>query len=264
LFCAGDLDFTLLPQHRELLIFLDGELLARGIQVFGAHLHLGVLLHVVALLAARFSLLGQAGQTFRVKSVVRVEELFVGLVQAGQRHGLQLQAILLQVFGHGVLHGLHKVSALVLQLLDGHGSGGCAQRIDELVFHQLLEFIGAHRAGAQRLCGNADRLGRLLHAHEESGRHVHPHPVFGDQAFALAALHFELERVHVDQHALMEDGQHDGATIHDHLLAPQARAHKGRFFGGSLVQPGKDDADGQQAQQGNACNQQEVEHVAHG
>jgi hypothetical protein len=71
-------------QGGELLVLLDRELLARGIEVLGAHQDFRVLLHVVALLAAGFGLLGEARQALGVEGVVGVEELLVGLVEAGQ------------------------------------------------------------------------------------------------------------------------------------------------------------------------------------
>ena len=187
---ARGFDLALLRQRGELLILLDGELLARGLQVLGAHLHLGVLLHIVALLAAGLGLFRQAGQALGIEGVVGVKELLFGLVQAGQRDGFQLQAVLFQVLGNRVLNGLHEVAALVLQFLDGHRGGGGAQRIHKLVFHQRFELFGAHGARAQGLGGDAHRFFGLLDAHEEGGRHVHAHAILGDQALFGAAHHF--------------------------------------------------------------------------
>ncbi|MNT71557.1 hypothetical protein D3C72_2100530 [compost metagenome] len=103
----------------------------------------------------------------------------------------------------------------------------------------------------------------MLDAHEEGRRHVHAHAVLGDQAFLGAAHHFELQGVHVHQHALVEHRQQDGAAIHDDLLATQAGAHEGGLLGGALVQACKDDADGQQRQQGNGGDYAQFEQVGH-
>ena len=126
-----------------------------------------------------------------------------------------------------------------------------------------LEFLGAHGARAQGLGGDAHGFLGLLDAHEEGGRHVHPHAVFGDQAFLGAAHDFQFQRVHVHQHAFVEHRQQDGTTIHDDLLAPEAGAHEGGFLGGALVQARKNDADGQQRQKGDAGNAAHFDQVVH-
>ena len=62
---------------------VDGQLQPRGFEVLGAHLHLGVLLDVVALLAARLGLLGQPRQALGVEGALpRVDVQIVGVDQA--------------------------------------------------------------------------------------------------------------------------------------------------------------------------------------
>ena len=56
------------------------------------------LLDVVAQLAPRFDVLDQLGQAFGVEAVRRIEELKVGLVEIGDRHRFEFEAVLLQGF----------------------------------------------------------------------------------------------------------------------------------------------------------------------
>jgi len=130
--------------------------------------------------------------------------LLVGLVQAGERHRFQLQAVLFQIFGYGVLYRLHEVTAHVLQVLDRHGGSGGAQRIHKLVFHQRFELFRAHGAGTQRLRCGTDGFFGLLDAHKEGRCYIDTHAVFGNQAFLTLAQYFQLQRVHVYQYTLVK------------------------------------------------------------
>ena len=71
----------------------------------------------------------------------------------------------------------------------------------------------------------------------ELGDDIDPHAVLGDERPLAPALHLQAQRVHVDRDDLMDDGQHEGAAVHHHLLAAEAGAHEGRLLGGPAIEP---------------------------
>jgi hypothetical protein len=101
---ARDLDLALLAQARVLALAVDLERELLGLEVLVADRDQGVLLDVVALLLALLDRLGEARQALGVEGVARVEELHAGLVELGQRHRLELEAVLGQVLGHRLAH----------------------------------------------------------------------------------------------------------------------------------------------------------------
>ena len=103
--------------------------------------------------------LGQARQALGIEGVRRVEELHVGLVGAGERHRLQLEAVLQQVLGDRLLHAPHIVAALLVHLLHRDLGGDRAQHVDELALEQLAQRLRLHGALAQRLRRVGDRFG---------------------------------------------------------------------------------------------------------
>ena len=145
----------------------------------------------------------------------------VGLVEAGERHGFELEAVLEDVLGDRGLHLLDEVDALLVQFLHRHLGGDGAQGVDELAFDQLLERRRLHGAAAQRLGGVGDRLRGRLNADVELGLHVDAHAVLGDQRLLGGAPHLEAQRVHVDLDDLVQHRQHQRAAVHDHLLAAE-------------------------------------------
>jgi hypothetical protein len=252
---ALHLDLALLREPRALELAVDVQRLALGLQVLVADLDHRVLLDVVADLLAPLDLLGQPRQALRVERVRRVEVLHRGLVELGQRHRLELQAVLQQVAGDHRAHALDVLPALLVQLLHRHLGGHRAQRVDELALDQLLELVGLHRARAQRLRGRRDRLGRGLDTHVELRHHVDPHPVLGDQRLVATARDLEPQRVHVDRDHVVDDRQHHRAAVHHHLLAPEAGPHERTLLRAAQVEPVEqpdddrdDDRDDDQAQ----------------
>ena len=93
-------------------------------------------------LAAQLDLLGELGQALGVEGVVGVEMLDRGLVEAGQRHRFELEAVLRQVGGRDLLHLLDEIGALLVELVHRHPGGDRAERVDELALDQLLQALG--------------------------------------------------------------------------------------------------------------------------
>jgi hypothetical protein len=137
---AAHLDFAFLFQPGNIPDRgLISKLFLSGFEVLALDLDAGVLLDIVAQLLARLDLLGQLGQTFGVEGVVGVEVLDAGLVEPGQRDRFQLQPVHRQIVGGDLLHLLHEVGALFVQLVHGHARRDRTQRIDELAFDEVLE-----------------------------------------------------------------------------------------------------------------------------
>ena len=107
---------ALLFQLSVFFVALDLQRTALGLKVLGADLDLGVLFDIVAQLLAQFDLLGQPRQALGVEGVGWIEMLHRGLVEAGQRDSLKLEAVLQQVLGRDLLHLLDEVGALLVQL----------------------------------------------------------------------------------------------------------------------------------------------------
>jgi hypothetical protein len=234
---AGDFHFALLRQARLLGFAVDLQAQLLGLEVLVADGDQRVLLDIVALLLAPLDLLGQPRQAFGVEGVAGVEEFHAGLVQLREAGTFQLQAVLGQVFGHGLAHALDIEAALLVQLFHRHVGRGGAQRVDELAFHQLLQLLWLHRAQAQRLGGGGHALGLGGHAHVELGDHVHAHAVLGDQGLVAPAADLQPQRIHVHRDHVVHDGQHEGAAVQHHLLPAQAGAHESALLAAAQVQP---------------------------
>ena len=136
------LELALLRQPRILQLAVDVERLPLGVEILVADLDHRVLLDVVADLLAPLDLLGQARQALGVEGVGRVEELHGRLVELGQRHGLELEAVLQQVGRDHGAHALDVFAALLVHLLHRHLGRHGAQRVDELALDQLLSASG--------------------------------------------------------------------------------------------------------------------------
>ena len=253
---ARHLDVALLVQARVLGLAVDVQRPLFRLEVLAADRDHRVLLDVVALLLAALDLLGQARHAFGVEGVARVEELEAGLVELGQRGGLELEAVLRQVVGHRLAHAPHVGAALLVQLLHGHLGGRRAQRVDELALHQLFQALRLQRAQAEGLGGSRHRLRHRSHAHVELRDHVHAHAVLRDQRLVAPARDLQPQRVHVHRDHLVHDRQHEGAAVEHHLLSAEAGAHERALLARSQVQPvqqpdgdRQDDGDDDQAEQ---------------
>ena len=169
--------------------------------------------------------------------------LDTGLVQTRQRYGLKFQAVHGEVVGGDLLHLLHEVCALFVQLVHGHARGDRAQRVDELALDQVLQHFGLHRALAQRLRGHGDGLAVGLHADVKLRLHVDAQPVERDQRFPIPTHHAQHQRVHVDGHGLVEDREHQRAPVHHDLFAADAGPHECDFLRGAAIHLQQEDDD---------------------
>ncbi len=228
---AADLQLALLRQAR--VFQRRGRSPAPGFSVSRFLLRIcdhRVLFDVVADLLAPLDLLGQARQALGVEGVGRIEELHAGLVELGQRHGLELEAVLQQVLGHRVAHALHVVAALLVHLLHRHLGGHGAQRVDELAFDQLLAappaaWCAGRSVWAAAAIASSSGLRRARRTRLTTSTRIRS---LGDQRLVAAARDLQAQRVHVDRDDLVHDRQHEGAAVHHHLLAAEAGAHEGR------------------------------------
>ena len=247
-------DFALLLQFGVFFLAQNVQAGALGFQVFGFNRQIGILLDVVAFFAAHLDGFGEAGQTFRVKRVLRVEEFEIGLVEAGQRHRLQLQAVFIQIFGYELLHFLHKIHAFFMQFLHRHFRRHRTQRINEFAFHQFFQLVGRHGFHAQSLRRRGDALADRLHAHIKLGHYVHPHPVARNQRLFGGTAHFQTQRIHIHRNNLVQHRQHQRPAVHNHLLAAKAGTHERHFLSGAPVEACEDQAEYKQPDQNNARN----------
>ena len=234
---AADLDVALLVEAGGLALALDVEGLLLGLQVAGADADHRVLLDVVPELAAVLDLADQLGQAFGVEAVGGIEELQVGLVEVGERHGLELEAVLGQCLGGGGLDALQVGAPLLVHLHHGHLGGDRAQRRDELAGQQRVQPLLLHGAPAQRRGGQRHRVPRRRDAHVEVGVDVDAHAVLGDERVVLGARHAHLQHVHVDRRDVVDDRQHEGAAVDHHPFAHEAGADERHLLGGAPVQP---------------------------
>lgn len=242
---ARDFDLSLLLEAGVLLLFLDGVRQLLGFEVALFDLDARLLLDVVALLAARFDLLGEASQTLRVERVLRVEILLRSLVERGQRDAFQFETVLEEVFGNRCLHALDELGALFVKLFHTHLGGDRAERVDELTFDQLLQRFGLHRALAERLRGVGDGVFCRLGANVELGRYVDAHAIAGDERLLIRTAHFEAQRVHVDPRDLVDDREDHLATVDDDFLTAESRPHERTFLRCLAIERGEHDADDQ-------------------
>ncbi len=234
---ALHLDLALLLEPRRLAVALDVERLPLGLEVARADADHRFLLDVVPDLPLLLDLLDDARQTLGIEAVRRVEILQVGLVEVGDRHGFEQQAVLVQRLGRRLLDPLHIDAALLVHFLHRHLGGDGAQRRDELAGEQRIQFAHLQRAATERGGGDRDSRPIRLHPHVEFGVDVDAHPVPRDQRILAGAGHREPEHVHIHRRHVMDEGQHEGAAVDHHLLAHQARAHEGDFLRGSPIEP---------------------------
>ncbi len=249
---AGDAGLLRGLRHLDGLLLLElglgldlahGQRLALHLEVLLLDGEAGVLLDVVSLLALALGDLGELGETLRVKGVGLLEKLARGLVELGERHGLELETVAAQILGHGLLHLHDELDALLVQLVHRERGGHGAESVHELALKLAGEFVGAEGAMAERLGRDHDVVHRLGHAHVELGAHIDAQTVAGDQRVLVAALHLEAERLQVDLGDLLEERQHEGAAVGDDLAAAPAGAHERALGIGLSVELGDHRAD---------------------
>ena len=234
---APDLDVALLIEPRGFAFAIDLQRLLLGFEIAAADEDHRFLLDVVAQLAPRFDVLDQLGQAFGVEAVRRIEELQIGLVEIGDRHRFEFEAVLLQAFQRRILHPGDVFAAPLVHLLHGHFRGDRAQRGNKFAGKQRVELGDVHGAPAERGGGDRHRFARRRHAHVEFGLDVDAHAVLGDERVVAVADDLHAQDVHVDRRDLVNERQHEGAAVDDHFFAEQAGAHEGHFLRGAVVEP---------------------------
>ena len=234
---APGCDRPLLFEAGEFLVARDLELFLFRLQVAQLDLDFRILLDLVALAAPALDFLGQPGQALGVERVLRIEMLAVGLVEAGERHRLQFETDGGQIVEQGIANPPHELDPLLVQLLHGHLGGDRAQGVGQAPFDELLQQLDPQRLGAQALRRRRNGLMICADADEEIGRDIDPQTVLGDQGVARRPRHIDPQRVHVDLDDVVQDRQHQGATVHDHLLAAEAGADERQFLGRAAVEP---------------------------
>ena len=230
LFRAAHFNFAFLLEPRKFGVTRNDHRLTLGLEILRLDLDAGFLLDVVAGLLAQFDLLGQLGETLGIKGIIGVEMLDRGLVETGERHALQLQAVHGEIDRRNLLHFLDKFAALFMQLVHRHARRHGAQGVDKFALDQFLERFGIHGAHAERLGSDRDGLRVRLHADVKFRLHVDAQPIQRDERIGIFPLDRQAHRVHVDRHGFMKDRQHQRAAIHHHLLTAKAGAHEPDFF----------------------------------
>lgn len=234
---APDLHVALLFEPRRLALPLDLERLFLGLQVAGADADQRILFDVVAELAPSLDLLDRRGQAFGVEAVRRVEIRQVGLVEVGDRHRFEFEAVLRQRLRRCRLHARHVVAAPLVHLLHRHLGGDRAQRGNKLAGQQRVQLQRLHGSAAEGRGGDGNRLPRRAHAHVKLGLDVDADAVAGDDRVLLRAHHRHLQHVHVDRRYVVDERQHEGTAVDHHPLAEQAGAHERYLLGRTAVQP---------------------------
>ncbi|MEZ5649835.1 MAG: hypothetical protein R3E87_04730 [Burkholderiaceae bacterium] len=234
---APDLDLAFLFDTRVLALAIDLQDLLLGLQVAVADLHQGLLLDVVALPASRFDGFREQCQALGVEDVARVEVLGAGLIEIGQCHRFEIEAVVDERLASQRRHPLHVFAALLVHFLERHGGSHGPQRAGELGFEEIADAIRLHGAAAQRLGGQRYGLGIRADADEKLGGDVDAHSVAGDQRIVLGAAQTDAHGVHVDRSDLMQHGHDEGAVVDRDPLAEKTSAHERRFLGRAPVQP---------------------------
>ena len=144
---------------------------------------------------------------------------------------------------------LHKLGAILVQLIHGHTGRDRAQTIDQLTFDHLTQLFDVKCAITQGLSRAADAFIRRVDRDVEFHANIHTHPVFGDQCAIIAALHFQAQGLHVDRAHLMHQRDHKDTAVHDHFFPAGPCFHKADFARGALVETVQHHADENQSNQ---------------
>ena len=234
---AAHLDVAFLFEAGGLALALDIQRLPLGVEIAGADLDHRVLLDIVAQLAFGFDVLHQPGQAFGVEPVRRVEIFEVGLVEVGDRHRFQLEAVLGQRFGSGRLDAGDIVAALLVHLLHGHFGGDRADGGNELAGEQGMQLFGLQRPASERGGGDRDGFADRLHADIEIRFDIDAHAVAGDDGVLFRARNAHRQHVHVDRRVVVDERQHEGAAIDHDTFAEEAGANEGDLLRRAVVEP---------------------------
>src|SRR6185437_12834648 len=234
---TAHLDVAFLFEAGGLALAFDLQRLPLGVEVAGADLDHRVLLDVVAQLALGLDVLHQPGQTFGVEPVRRVEIFEIGLVEVGDRHRFEFEAVLGQRLGGSRLDAGDIVAALLVHLLQGHFGCDRANGGDELAGEQGVQLLRLERTASEGRRGNRDGFARRLHADIKIRLDVDAHAVAGDDGVLFGARDAHRQHVHVDRRVVVDEGQHEGAAIDHDTFAEEAGADEGDLLRRAMVKP---------------------------
>ena len=196
---ATHLDVAFLIKARGFAFTVDLQGLLLGLEIAAADQDHRVLLDVVAQLAPRFDVLDQFGQALGIEAVRRIEKLEIGLVEIGDRHRFELEAVLLEALERRLLDPVDVFAAPLVHFHHGHFRCDRPQGGDELARQQHIEFGRVGGASAQGRGGDRHRLPGRRHADVELRLDVDPHAVLGDERFIAVANDPHAQDVHVDR-----------------------------------------------------------------
>lgn len=131
------LDLLDLGDRGALFLLLDGEFLTLRFHRGAAHGDLGLGVDLGALLLGLGDDLRQLAHPHGVEGVVLVERLERRLIERRERDRFKAEAVLGQVFGDGILHLLHEIRPVFVQLVHGHARGHGTQAVDQLALDHL-------------------------------------------------------------------------------------------------------------------------------
>ena len=234
---ARGLDLALLDDRRLLLLLGEAQLLPGRVELALAHRDLRVRLDLCALLPVDGDDLGETAHTEGVERVVLVEGVEGGLVEAGERHRFEQEAVLGEVLAEDLAHRRGIPAALVLEALHGVAGRDGEHRVHELALEGLGELGGAEGLAGEGLGGDRDPLLGGPDPHVELRPDVDPEAVRGDHGGRADPLDLELRGPHVDLGHLVEEGQREAAPVEHDLLPAEAGPYQGDLAVGLRIEP---------------------------
>jgi len=204
---------------------------------FVADLDERVLLDVVPYLLAPLDLLGELRQALGVEGVRGIEELHVGLVEAGKRHRLELKPVLRERLLDRLAHAPHELAALLMHLLHGHLGATARSASTKRPSRSSRSFSPSmvRRPSVWAAIDTASVSG--FHPRVEFGDDIDAHAVLGDERRLLPAADLEPEGAHIHRRHVMDDRQHESAAVDHHPLAAKSGAHEGGLLGRAAIEP---------------------------
>ena len=160
-----------------------------------------------------------------------------GLVEAGEGHRLEEEAVLGEVLAQDLAHRRGVPAALVLEALHGVAGRDREHRVHELALEGLGELRGAEGLAGEGLGGGRDPLLGGPDADVELRPDVDPQAVRGDHGGGADPLDLELRGPHVDLGHLVEEGEREAAAVEHHLLPAEAGPHQGDLAIGLRIEP---------------------------
>jgi hypothetical protein len=141
----------------------------------------------------------------------------------------------------------HKLAALLVQCVHGHGGRDRLQRVDEAAFKQIADALGVECARTDRLCRGRNAVNGGLYPHVEIEFDVDPDAVGGDQRLVTSSLDLHAVGPHVDLLDLVQEGQGQTPAGEHYFLAAESGADQGyvaRRFSVKAVHERHDEGDG--------------------